>query len=168
MRRRKLLAAAGTLLTALAITSVTACGTTATVTRTVHVTQTATAKPVPTVAQTATAKPVPAVAKTVATAPAVAVSAPVYVPTPVYVPQPAYTQAPAYSGLSSCGNGLYVNSVTSCPFAENVESAWAASGAASYITVYSPVTGLDYTMYCTGASAITCTGGNNALVEFWA
>jgi hypothetical protein len=160
MRRRKLLAAAGTLLTALAITSVTACGTTATVTRTVHVTQ------------TATAKPVPAVTKTVATAPAVAVSAPVYVPTPVYVPspvyvpQPAYRQAPAYSGLSSCGNGLYVNSVTSCSFAENVESAWAASGAASYITAYSPVTGLDYTMYCTGASAITCTGGNNALVEF--
>ena len=156
MRRRKLLAAAGTLLTALAITSVTACGTTATVTRTVHVTQ------------TATAKPVPAVTKTVATAPAVAVSAPVYVPTPVYVPQPAYRQAPAYSGLSSCGNGLYVNSVTSCSFAENVESAWAASGAASYITAYSPVTGLDYTMYCTGASAISCTGGNNALVEFWA
>ena len=121
------------------------------------------AKPSPAVTKTVTAKPAPPVTKTVAPA-AAAAPAPVVVPSPYYVPGPLT--------FSSCGGdaasgGISVNSVTSCPFAENVESAWEASGDGS-VTAYSPVTGLDYTMYCsdTGTGYVLCTGGNNASVEF--
>jgi hypothetical protein len=89
MKHRGLLTAAGAVLAGLAITSVTACGTTATVTRTVHVSQVVTAKPVPTVTKTVTAKPVPTATKTVPTAPAVSVSAPV----PQLPTTPQYTNA---------------------------------------------------------------------------
>ena len=33
--------------------------------------------------------------------------------------------------------------------------------------VYSPTTGQYYDMYCSGDKAVTCTGGNNAVVEIW-
>jgi hypothetical protein len=102
IKNKKLLTAAGAVLAGLAITGVTACGTTAATAATVHVTQTVTVKPVPAVTQTVTVKPVPAVTqtvtvkpvptvtKTLATAPAVPVSVPVYVPPPV---TPQYTNA---------------------------------------------------------------------------
>jgi len=114
----------------------------------------------------APAKPSPAVTKTVAP-PAVAAPAPVAVPSPYYVPAPVT--------FSNCGGdaasgGISVNSVTSCPFAENVESAWNSSGdsGSGTVTAYSPVTGQTYTMYCTpsGTGYEVCTGGNNAYVEF--
>jgi hypothetical protein len=114
----------------------------------------------------APAKPSPAVTKTVAP-PAVAAPAPVAVPSPYYVPAPVT--------FSNCGGdaasgGISVNSVTSCAFAENVESAWNSSGdsGSGTVTAYSPVTDQTYTMYCTpsGTGYEVCTGGNNAYVEF--
>ena len=124
------------------------------------------AKPSLPIAKTVTAKPAPAVTKTVAP-PAASAPAPVAVPAPYYVPAPAT--------FSNCGGdaasgGISVNSVTSCPFAENVESAWDSSGDSGSGTVaaYSPVTGQTYTMYCTpsGTGYEVCTGGSNAYVEF--
>ena len=54
-----------------------------------------------------------------------------------------------------------------CPFALNVAANYTGAGA-SY--AYSPVTGLDCTMYCNGGEGaldtVTCTGGDNALVDF--
>jgi hypothetical protein len=124
------------------------------------------AKPSPAVTKTVTAKPAPPVTKTVAPA-AAAAPAPVVVPSPYYVPGPLT--------FSSCGGdaasgGISVNSVTSCPFAENVESAWNSSGDSGpgTVTAYSPVTDQTYTMYCTPSDTgyEVCTGGNNAYVEF--
>jgi hypothetical protein len=124
------------------------------------------AKPSPAFTKTVTAKPTPAAAKTVAP-PAAAAPAPVVVPSPYYVPAPVT--------FSNCGGdaasgGISVNSVTSCPFAENVESAWDSSGdsGSGTVTAYSPVTNQTYTMYCTPSDTgyEICTGGNNAYAEF--
>lgn len=120
--------------------------------------------PVGAVTHTVTAPAAP-----VATTPAAAAPAPKVVivkPAPaetVYV-APAARAAPA---LTNCGGGVHAGADTSCPFALNVEAAWTVSGATNYITANSPVTGLNYTMYCTGSDPTTCTGGNNALVEFY-
>jgi hypothetical protein len=65
---------------------------------------------------------------------------------------------------SSCGGGLSVNSVTSCPFAQNVAEAYRGSGGASVIDVYSPVTRTTYTMSCSGGAPVVCTGGSGAKV----
>ncbi|MGD0704063.1 MAG: hypothetical protein ABSA02_29780 [Trebonia sp.] len=124
------------------------------------------AKPTPVVTKTVTAKPAPGVAKTVAPG-AAAAPAPVVVPSPYYVPAPVT--------FSDCGGdaasgGINVNSVTSCPFAENVESAWNSSGdsGSGTVTAYSPVTDQTYTMYCTPSDTgyEVCTGGHNSYVEF--
>ena len=84
---------------------------------------------------------------------------------------PAAPRAPA-GGLSSCGSpasqgGISVNAHTSCPFAENVEAAWEASGGATTVTAYSPVTGQTYTLACTatGTGYEACSSGGN-YVEF--
>jgi hypothetical protein len=113
MKNRGLLATAGAVLAGLAITSVTACGTTATVTRTVHVSQAAMAKPVPTVTKTVTAKPVPTVTKTVSAAPAVSVSAP--------VPQPPAT--PHYTNALAVVDQFYQD-ITD----HNYSTAWSLGG----------------------------------------
>lgn len=67
------------------------------------------------------------------------------------------------SGSSACGNGISVNSVTTCPFAVNVAAAFYADGPG---TVYasSPVTGQTYAMQCSGGVPTVCTGGNGAAV----
>jgi hypothetical protein len=82
-------------------------------------------------------------------------------------------QAGPAAAMSYCGSpadqgGISVNADTSCPFAENVESAWESSGGAGSVTAYSPVTGLAYTMSCTasGTGYEVCTGGDNAYLEF--
>ena len=95
-------------------------------------------------------------------APAPAPAKTVYVQAPAAPAQPAVPAAPA---LANCGGGVSVNADTSCPFAENVDQAWLTSGSADTFSVYSPVTGLNYTMTCTGIDPVTCTGGNNALVQ---
>jgi hypothetical protein len=68
------------------------------------------------------------------------------------------------SGSTPCGDGLSVNSATSCSFARNVRDAYRDSGGASEIDVYSPVTKRTYTMRCSGGVTTVCTGGNNAAV----
>ncbi len=110
------------------------------------------------------ATPAPAAAKTPAGGPAPTVTQ--TAPAPAAPIAPA--AAPQYCGSPADQGGISVNSVTSCPFAENVESAWESSGGSSSVTAYSPATGLTYTMSCTasGTGYEVCTGGNNAYVEF--
>lgn len=80
---------------------------------------------------------------------------------------PAAPAAPAApSGRTSCGNSVSVGPNTSCPFAHSVRAAYEQSGGASTIRAYSPVTGVTYTMSCTGGSPHECTGGNDASVYF--
>jgi hypothetical protein len=79
--------------------------------------------------------------------------------------QPSASSGSASSGSTSCGEGLSVNSATSCSFARNVRDAYRNSGGAPEIDVYSPVTKRTYTMRCSGGGVTTvCTGGNNAVV----
>lgn len=76
----------------------------------------------------------------------------------------APSAAPSRSG--SCGDGISVNSVTSCTFAANVRDAYRSSGGSSVIEVFSPVTQTNYTMSCSGSGPTTCSGGNGAVVTF--
>jgi serine/threonine protein kinase len=80
--------------------------------------------------------------------------------------QPKEKAAQPPAGSTACGTGLWVNDVTSCPFAENTSSAYAEAGGADEIQVYSPVTGLTYAMSCSGTALVTCKGGKNAHVYF--
>jgi len=73
---------------------------------------------------------------------------------------------PAAPALTNCG-GVYAGPNTSCPFAVNVEQTWLTSGATDTFSVYSPVTGQSYIMTCSGIDPTVCTGGSNALVEFY-
>ena len=76
--------------------------------------------------------------------------------------------APA-GGTTSCGGDLSVGPNTSCSFAQNVEQAYDQSaGGSTVVTAHSPVTGLNYTIDCTGGSPHRCTGGttHNASVYF--
>ncbi|MDF0530812.1 hypothetical protein [Tsukamurella sp. 8J] len=74
---------------------------------------------------------------------------------------------------STAGSGTLqksaVNSVTSCPFAENVRAAYNAMGHPGTLSqVFSPTTGTPYDMVCDYADRTTtlieCTGGDNAVV----
>ena len=67
-----------------------------------------------------------------------------------------------YTPTSSCPSGVSVNSVTSCEFAANVAAEYRSSGS-SVIFAFSPATGRDYMMRCTGSPTV-CRGGNNAEV----
>jgi serine/threonine protein kinase len=68
-------------------------------------------------------------------------------------------------GSSPCNAAVSVKaSTTSCPFGINVARAFHQSGGASVVEAYSPVTGLTYTMSCSGTSPTVCTGGDNAVV----
>lgn len=82
------------------------------------------------------------------------------------VHQPKPVTPPAGSESCSGASELWVNEHTSCPFAENTQSAYAEANGAKNISVYSPVTGKTYAMACKGTNLITCTGGNNAAVYF--
>jgi hypothetical protein len=77
------------------------------------------------------------------------------------------SSTPSTPARESCGGELEVNSYTTCPFAENVQSAYfseVGSGGGN-VEAWSPVTEQFYVMYCTG-SPHECTGGNNAAVYF--
>ena len=123
----------------------------------------------------------PAVTHTVtapAAAPEPATPAPTTLAPTTLAPAPGktvYLQAPTAPApaapapaLTNCGEDVYAGAGTSCPFALNVAADYTGLGA-DY--AYSPVTGLDYTMSCDGGSGardlVTCTGGDNALVEFY-
>jgi len=81
---------------------------------------------------------------------------------------PAAPAAPVYSG-ANCGGGVYAGPNTSCAFALNVAADW-GSATSNPFSVYSPVTGQNYSMTCTGPGTyeytVSCEGGNNAFVSF--
>ncbi len=77
---------------------------------------------------------------------------------------------------NECAGAIWVNSNTSCPFAQNVLEQYelanpkgAASGADSWvIDAWSPVTNENYTMTCLReGDAVICRGGNDAAVFFY-
>ena len=85
--------------------------------------------------------------------------------------------APAPAGLTGCGTGtqgeeVYAGANTSCPFALNVESDYAAGGywnqpGTAHFYSYSPVTGQTYLMTSSSVgNPVVVTGGNNTLVQF--
>jgi hypothetical protein len=74
-------------------------------------------------------------------------------------------------GLSYCDQNIQVNSVTSCPFAQNVFVAyWAtANQGSATVTAYSPATGNTYDIDCsTNGVTVDCSGGttNGAFITF--
>ena len=81
------------------------------------------------------------------------------------------TGSPEYppGATASCGGLVFAGPDTSCPFAENVVSAYvnATSFGNATVTATSPATGETYTMQCSGESPVSCTGGTNALVVFY-
>ncbi len=95
---------------------------------------------------------------------------------PVQPARPAQGVAPA--GAYECSDaedGAYSRSAvgsnsTSCEFALSV---WAeyllagGNGGPMVVDAYSPVTGVVYTMSCSGGGVVTCTGGNNAVVYIY-
>jgi hypothetical protein len=70
--------------------------------------------------------------------------------------------------MNSCGGDVYVNSVTTCPFAENVRTAYNQSGRGdATVEGSSAATGKYYLMTCSDDAALhVCYGGNNARVYF--
>lgn len=71
--------------------------------------------------------------------------------------------------------GVVEGTPTSCPFADNVRSAW-FSQPGNPVLVYSPVTGRIYSMTCVASNETvggirvggwTCYGGNDAEVVIW-
>ena len=79
-------------------------------------------------------------------------------------PPPASSPPPPPAQAETCGDGLSVNSVTSCPFARAVRDEYESTNGASVIEVFSPVTQRSYTMSCSGGVPTVCRGGNGAVV----
>jgi hypothetical protein len=71
--------------------------------------------------------------------------------------------------MASCGGLVFVGPDTTCPFAENVASAYTSANDSGNVTVTasSPATGETYTMQRSGQSPVSCTGGTHALVIFY-
>ncbi len=88
-------------------------------------------------------------------------------PKPHHVKITAPPAAGGGGGRTICSGDLSVGPATSCPFGANVEAAYdQSSGGSTDVVAASPVTGLTYTMHCTGGVPHVCTGGNNASVYF--
>ena len=100
-------------------------------------------------------------------------TAPVRTPEPTPEPEPEYSGGGGGAATQACDENIYVNSVTTCPFAENVFVAywdeWETYGDSPYlyVTAYSEAKGKDYGMDCyDDADFVECTGGKEALVTF--
>jgi septal ring factor EnvC (AmiA/AmiB activator) len=79
--------------------------------------------------------------------------------------QAAAAKVAAQAQMTSCDANVSAGANTTCAFAINVESTYYQSGGGySTFDVYSPVTGLSYTMTCTPGIPTVCRGGNNAVV----
>ncbi|KAB7741389.1 hypothetical protein GA707_17730 [Nostocoides sp. F2B08] len=90
---------------------------------------------------------------------------------PTEAPEPAEIELPGSAQTCGSVGGFTVysgNDATSCPFAENVGSAYADLGEtteeATLSDVSSPVTGETYDMTCDFTTPVRCEGGNNAVV----
>ncbi len=68
-------------------------------------------------------------------------------------------------GSKACGGGVSANSVTTCGFASNVRDAYNSNGPGS-VPVFSPATGEEILMNCSGSGPTVCTGGRGAAVYF--
>lgn len=79
--------------------------------------------------------------------------------------QPSGGGIPQYR--EDCGDGVYASGSASCGFSLNIASAYRASPATTLYDIYSPATGLEYTVTCSGGSVVTCTGGRAAVVYFY-
>ena len=81
---------------------------------------------------------------------------------------PRSSGSPGGDGSTDCGNGLSVNSVTSCDFAENVRAVYEATIApgAGEVESFSNATGKWYVMDCTAGVPHECTGGVGAALYF--
>jgi len=69
------------------------------------------------------------------------------------------------SASGNCGGGIVANSNTTCEFARNVAAEYGKQSGAGTVSAFSPATGKNIPMSCSGASPVVCTGGNNARVE---
>lgn len=104
--------------------------------------------------------------------PAPAVTVTVAAPPPA---QPAYPavelsgQECGRTGTAPFAAVAAGNSVTSCPFALNVQSTFVSgpAGTPATLEVYSPVTSKIYVVTCTGTQPVICTGGNSALIYLY-
>jgi hypothetical protein len=67
---------------------------------------------------------------------------------------------------TDCGNGVRVNSNTSCPFARYVAEGYRSEGP-GVIRAYSPVTNDTYAMTCESGNPAVCRGGNDAIVYIY-
>ena len=71
------------------------------------------------------------------------------------------------SGFSSCGGGVEaLTATTSCEFAQNVFYGFYEAAGESQFQAYSPSTGKEYQVRCTGQSTVTCRAGIGAEVRF--
>jgi hypothetical protein len=92
------------------------------------------------------------------------------IPSPTNLPRPHGR----VGGLTSCDQNISVDSVTSCPFADNVFRAYARNyrfngkQANVQVRAFSPVTHRPYSMDCflTSRQMVDCTGGRKAFVTF--
>lgn len=93
-----------------------------------------------------------------------------------FLPLP-HARADVAFDVCPSGNAGVITNVTSCPFADEVRYSFFIQGG-PVISAFSPVTGLNYRMYCTANQIVTlhrlgqhpgvlCTGGSNAAVVFW-
>jgi serine/threonine protein kinase len=74
------------------------------------------------------------------------------------------------SNVEPCSSNAFVRQkvpgkpYTSCPFAREVENAFYESSESAQIRAYSPTTGKEYSMRCSGSGTVLCTGGTEAAV----
>ena len=79
--------------------------------------------------------------------------------------QPKVRLSGTQGGLLPCNGEIQVSPNTTCPFAENVFTAYARG--ATYLKAQSPSTGRSYQMQCySDAASVYCTGGNDGFVTF--
>lgn len=78
------------------------------------------------------------------------------------------TPATPSSGGTSCGDGLTVGKGTTCEFARNIRQAYQDLGTngAANLVVYSPVTELNYDVFCTAGDNHKCTTPSGASAYF--
>jgi hypothetical protein len=82
-------------------------------------------------------------------------------------PTPAPTPAPTNPTGMDCGSGVIAGPATTCPFAINVQAAWAgAPSAVATVNVYSPVTHRSYIENCapdgSDSGLIFCTDSDSS------
>jgi hypothetical protein len=79
--------------------------------------------------------------------------------------QPKVRLSGTQGELLPCSGEIQVSPNTTCPFAENVFTAYARAG--TYLKAQSPSTGRSYEMRCySDPASVYCTGGNDAFVAF--